>query len=154
VHTSMAVVKDDVPVYCFMSLLDGDEHDAPAMEDRFFLQEDVNLSDDEEEVDDFLSQSGDSNPAEYFNLAPLPISGHSTDGQDTIPEYIHHYQVVKFKDINVDTYLHEELMHHIKNTAFLQGCLMIFKNGPKNGLDWATSLNPQKNSNEPNDGQV
>jgi hypothetical protein len=127
----MAVVGDDVPVYCFMSRLDGNEPDAPAMEDRFFLQGDVNISDDEEEVDGFSSQSGDSNPAEYFNIASPPISGHSTDGQDTVPEYIHHYQLAKFKDINVDTSLHEDLMHHIKNTAVLQGCLMMFKNGPK-----------------------
>jgi hypothetical protein len=109
-------------------------------------------------VDDFSSQSGDSNPAEHFKFAPLPISGNSTDSQDAVPEYIHHYQESKFKDINVDYSLHdaqEELMHHIKNTAILQGCLMMFTNGKKNaqiGLQvWICKI---KNSDEPNDGQV
>jgi hypothetical protein len=60
------------------------------MKYRCLFQGEVKLSDDGEEVDDFSSQSGDSNPAEHFNFAPLPISGHATDGQDAIPKYIHH----------------------------------------------------------------
>jgi hypothetical protein len=46
----------------------------------------------------------------------------------------------------VDASLHdaqEERMHHIKKTAILQGFLIMFKNGPKKGLSWVTSLNLQ-----------
>jgi hypothetical protein len=41
----------------------------------FSLQGEVNLSDDEEEVGGFSSESGDSNPAEHFNLAPFLFLG-------------------------------------------------------------------------------
>jgi hypothetical protein len=133
-----------VTAYRFRLWLDGDDPDALAMEDRFFLRKKVDLSNDEEEVDDFSSQSRDSNPADHFKFVPLPISRHATDCQYSVPEYIHHYQSAKFKDIKVDASLHdaqEELMHHIKNTAILLVFSMMFTNGPHNGLTWATSLN-------------
>jgi hypothetical protein len=115
----MAPIVCVVPAYRFMSWLNDSDPDALAMEDLFFLRVEVDLSYDKEEVDNFSSQSCDSNPTYHFKFAPLPISGHATDCQYTVPEYIHHYQTEKFKDINVDASLHdaqEELMHHIKNT--------------------------------------
>jgi hypothetical protein len=81
VHNSTTTVGDAVPEYRFMSWLDDNDHDALTMEDRFFLRGQVDLSDDEGEVDEFSSQSGDSNPADHFKFAPLPISGHATDCQ-------------------------------------------------------------------------
>jgi hypothetical protein len=75
VHNSTATVGDAVPAYCFMSWIECDEPDALAMEDLFLFLGEVDLSNDEEEVDYFSSHSGDSNPAEHFKLAPLPISG-------------------------------------------------------------------------------
>jgi hypothetical protein len=71
-----------VPVYRFISWLDGDDPATLAMEDRFFLRGKVDLSDDEEEVDEFSSQSCDSNPGYHLKVIPLPISGHATDCQD------------------------------------------------------------------------
>jgi hypothetical protein len=62
VHNIMATIGDAVPAYNFLSWLDGDDPDALAMEDHFFLLGEVDLSDDEEEVDEFSSQSCDSNP--------------------------------------------------------------------------------------------
>jgi hypothetical protein len=124
VHNSTATIGDVVPAYRFMSWLDGDDPDALSMEDRFFLRQKVDLSYDEEEVDEFSSQSYESNPADHFKFAPLSISGHATDGQDSVPEYIHHYQSAKFKDIEVDASLHdaqEELMHHIKKHSYPPG---------------------------------
>jgi hypothetical protein len=71
--------------------------------------------------DDNLSfQSGESNSTEHFNFVPLPTSGYPIDVQDTAPEYIHHYQAAKFKDIKVNATLHdaqEALIHHIKNAV-------------------------------------
>jgi hypothetical protein len=118
-HNSMATIGDAVPASRYMAWLDG-EPDLFAMEDQFFLCVDVKDVVDHE--DDNLSvQSGKSNSTEHFNFAPLPTSGNPIDVQDTAPEYIHHYQAAKFKDIKVDSTLHntqEELMHHIKNTQF------------------------------------
>jgi hypothetical protein len=124
VHNITAAIGDAVPAYRLMSWLDGDYPDALAMEDRFFLREKVDLSDNEEGVDEISSQSCDSNPADHFKSTPLPISGHTTDCQDSVPEYIHHYKAVKFKDIKVDASLHdtqEELMHHIKKHSYPPG---------------------------------
>jgi hypothetical protein len=147
-HNSAATIGNAVPVYRFMAWLDG-EPELLAMEDRFFLRGD--LADVEDVVhheDDNLSfQSGKSNSTEHFNVAPLSTSGHPIDVQDIAPEYIHHYQAEKFKDIKVDATLHdaqEELMHHIlKNTVFLLGCLMMFTNGRRNGSNWVTSSSRQ-----------
>jgi hypothetical protein len=119
-----------------VSWLDGDDPDALAMEDRFVLRGKVDLSDDKEEFDEFSSQSCDSSPADHFKFFLLPIYGHATDFQDSVPEYIHHYRSAKFKDMKLDASLHdahEEIMHHIKNTAILLLCWMMFTNGPKNG---------------------
>jgi hypothetical protein len=107
VHNSTATIGDAVPAYHFMSWLDGDDPDALAMEDRFFLRGEVARSNDEEEVDEFSSQSGDSNPAEHFKFTPLPIYGPATDCQYAVPEYIYHYQSAKFKEIKVDASLHD-----------------------------------------------
>jgi hypothetical protein len=124
VHNSSATIGDAVPAYRFMSWLDGDDPDALAMEDRCFLRRKVDLSDNEEEVDEFSSQSCDSNPSDHFKFITLPISGHATDCQYSVPEYIHHYQSTKFKDIKVDASLHdahEQLMHHIKTHSYPPG---------------------------------
>jgi hypothetical protein len=85
VHNSTATIGDTVPAYRFLSWLDCDDPDALAMEDRFFLRVEVDLSDNEEEVDEFSSHSCDSNPAYPFKFVPLPISGHATDCQGTVP---------------------------------------------------------------------
>jgi hypothetical protein len=73
---------------------------------------------------------------ESTSIPPLPTSGHPVDVQDTYPEYIHHYQSAKFKDIKVYATLQdaqEELMHHIKTHSFLLDCLMMFTNGRIDG---------------------
>jgi hypothetical protein len=62
---------------------------------------------DDHEDDNLSFQSGESNSTENFNFAPLPILGHPIDAQDTSPEYIHHYQAAKSKDIKVDATLHD-----------------------------------------------
>jgi hypothetical protein len=51
----------------------------------YIFRGEVNLSYDEEEMDDFLSQSGDSNPADHLNFTPLHIYGHSTNDQYAVP---------------------------------------------------------------------
>jgi hypothetical protein len=124
VHNSTATIGDAVPAYRFMPWIDGDDPDALAMEDRFFLRGEVDLSNDEEEVDELSSQSCGSNPADNFKFVSLPISGHATDCQYIVPEYIHQYQSAKLKDIKVDASLHdaqEELMHHIKKHSYPPG---------------------------------
>jgi hypothetical protein len=124
-NNSMATIGDAVHAYRFMAWLDG-EPDLLAMEDRFFLRGDVaDVEDVVDHEDDNLSfQSGESNSTEHFNLVSLPTSGHPLDVQDTDPEYIHHYQSAKLKDIKVDATLHdtqEELMHHLKKHSFPPG---------------------------------
>jgi hypothetical protein len=95
------------------------------MVDRFFLRGDVEDVEDvsDHDEDNVSFQSGESNSPEHFNFLPLPTSGHPIEVQDTAPEYIHHYQAAKFKDIKVDATLQdaqEELMHYIK-TQFSSG---------------------------------
>jgi hypothetical protein len=85
VHNSTETIRDAVHAYCFMSWLNGDDPGAPAMEDRCFLQGKVDISDNEEEVDNFSTQSCDSNPADHFKFAPPPFSGHATDFQASVP---------------------------------------------------------------------
>jgi hypothetical protein len=96
VHSSMATIGYGVPAYRFLSWINRDDPDALAIEDLVFLRVEVDLSDDEEEVDAFSSQSCDSYPADHFKFAPLPISGHATDCQYKLPEYIHHHEAAKF----------------------------------------------------------
>jgi hypothetical protein len=70
----------------------------------------------EHDEDNMSFQSGESHSREQFNFVPLPTSGHPIEVQDIAPEYIHHYQEAKFKDIKVDATMHdaqEELMHYI-----------------------------------------
>jgi hypothetical protein len=85
VHNSTVTIGDAVPAYLFMPRIDGDDPGALEMEDLFFLRGKVDLSDDEEEVDEFSSQSCYSNPANNFKFVPLPISRHATDCQDSVP---------------------------------------------------------------------
>jgi hypothetical protein len=53
VHNNTATIGDTVPAYRFMPWLYADDPDAFAMEDLFFLRGEVDLSNDEEEVDEF-----------------------------------------------------------------------------------------------------
>jgi hypothetical protein len=132
-----------VSAYRFMSWVDGDDPDALEVEYQFFLRGKVDLSDDEEELDEFSSQACDITSTYHFKFAPLPIYGHATDCKYAVPEYSHRYQSARLNDINVNASLHdaqEELMHNIKYTTILLVFLMMFKNGPKYVLAWATSL--------------
>jgi hypothetical protein len=54
-----------------MSWIDGDDPGALAIEELFFLRVKVDLSDDKEEVDEFSSQSCDSNPGDHFKFPPF-----------------------------------------------------------------------------------
>jgi hypothetical protein len=146
-HNSTATIGAAVPAYRFMAWLDG-EPGLLAKEDRFFLRGDVEDVEDvvEHDEDNMSFQSGGSNSREHFNFVPLPTSGLPVEVQDIAPEYIHHYQAAKFKDIKVDATLHDaqkELMHYIKNTVFLQVYLMMFTNGRRSGSNWATSSSRQ-----------
>jgi hypothetical protein len=85
-RNSTATIGYAVPAYSFMLWIDGYGPHALATGDRFFLRGKVDLSDEEEEVGNFLSQSCDSNPADHFKFVPLPLSGHATDCQDSVPE--------------------------------------------------------------------
>jgi hypothetical protein len=86
-HNSTATIGAAVPVYRFMTWLDG-EPDLLAMEDRFFLRGDVEDVEDvvENDEDNMSFQSGESKSREHFNFLPLPTSGHPIEVQHIAPE--------------------------------------------------------------------